>query len=170
MKFTCSVDGKYRRELPPAGGQPSYIDIIVIALLGNARGRRWWRVRVSGGCASFSEGLSERTRDSVRAEGEKARSRRHYAKEMVSSVIPGSRWPEVVAFQTHLAELFLQDCPRAMDGSEPVAHQSLMDVQLYWKGYRTPSGAGERAWPRLARPAGVQEPRFLPRFVGARAT
>lgn len=149
-----------------AVGRPSYIDIIVIALLGNARGRRWWRVRVSRGCA-LQRGVSERAseRGSVKADGGEG-SRRHYAKEMVSSVIPGSRWPEVVALQTHPAELFLQDCPQAMDGSEPVAHQSLMDVQLYWKGSRTPR-ADERAatvWPprRLVRP----EPRA---FCPARA-
>lgn len=59
----------------------------------NISGRGWWRVRV--------------TRDArFRAKGEwlymveGVGSRRHYAKEMVSSVIPGSRWPEVVAFGT----------------------------------------------------------------------
>jgi len=53
-------------------------------------------VRVSRD-AHFWRRVSGRTRlDRAKGEG----SRRHYAKEMVSSVIPGSGWPEVVAFQT----------------------------------------------------------------------
>lgn len=79
-----------------ASGQPSYIDIIVIALLEMS-------VVVGGGVCVwpgmrvFERRVSGRT---WLGKAEGVGSRRHYAKEMVSSVIPGSRWPEVVAFGT----------------------------------------------------------------------
>lgn len=87
---------RWRKISMRASGQPSYIDIIVIALLEMS-------VVIGGGVCVwpgmrvFGRRVSGRTWLG-RAEG--VESRRHYAKEMVSSVIPGSRWPEVVAFGT----------------------------------------------------------------------
>lgn len=109
-----------------AAGQPSHIDIIVIALL-ETRLVVGGVVCVRAGDARFR---GERTNETPQGRGGEG-SRRHYAKEMVSSVIPGSQWPRRLSHSGHLAELFLQDCPRIMDGPEPVAHQSLMDVWLY---------------------------------------
>ena len=47
----------------------------------NVSSRGWWRVRVTGGCAFSGEGWAD--------ECDPVGPRRHYAKEMVSSVIPG---------------------------------------------------------------------------------
>lgn len=76
-----------------ASDQPSYIDIIVIALLETSVVVGWWRVRVSGG-ARFQ------------AKGERGRAR---LGRVEASLCKGdgqlgnpgpSRWPEVVAFGT----------------------------------------------------------------------
>lgn len=78
-----------------AAGQLSYIDIIVIALLETSMVESG-SVYVWVGIRNFSEGWTKGRLSRAKGKG----SRCHYAKKMVSSVILGSRWPELVAFQT----------------------------------------------------------------------
>lgn len=79
-----------------------------------------------------------------RAEG--VGSRRHYAKEMVSSVIPGSRWPEVVAFGTSCgivsARLSASNGrARASRASKSDGCSALLKRISYLSQARSPSGS-----------------------------
>jgi len=102
----------------------------------NVSNRGWWRVRVTGGCAFSGEGWAD--------ECDPVGPRRHYAKEMVSSVIPGIPMAGGCRIRYILRNCFCKIVREQWTGSSQSRSQSLMDVWLYWKEYRTSLRQGRR--------------------------
>lgn len=123
-----------------ASGRPSYIDIIVIALLEMSV------VVDSGVCVwpgtrVFGRRVSGRTWP---RQGRGGRVEASLCKGDGQLGNPGIPMAGGCRIRYILRNCFCKIVREEWTGPEPVAHQSLMDVRLYWKEYRTSLRRGHR--------------------------